>query len=219
MLKLYNFRSLGNELSLCRAKRIIETGEFWCSRFWDMNDPMEGVYLTRSGQDQGLFTNQINAKKKARVICSFSGPTAFKNPIMWDYYANGFKGIAIEIEVEAGKIKDVKYEETLQSLSGGEGDYAVDVNEILRTKLDVWKHEEEFRYITERDIGNCRIGTITAVYFGSPYSNVDNAKEIQEQAEPLKVYRRRAKELAKVIEARGIKHCEVQVNDNGSPPN
>ena len=44
MLKLYKFRSLGEPNSVNRVVGILRTKKFWCSKFWDMNDPMEGVF-------------------------------------------------------------------------------------------------------------------------------------------------------------------------------
>ena len=45
-MKVYKFRKLTNESDLDRLKGILETGNFWCSNFWDLNDPMEGVFST-----------------------------------------------------------------------------------------------------------------------------------------------------------------------------
>jgi|GEM_PF-5983772 hypothetical protein len=43
-MKLYKFRPLGSCLDLERAQEILAQGKFWCSPFWELNDPMEGVY-------------------------------------------------------------------------------------------------------------------------------------------------------------------------------
>ena len=43
-MKLYKFRPLANCDDLKRIKQIVEEKKFWCSRLWDLNDPMEGVY-------------------------------------------------------------------------------------------------------------------------------------------------------------------------------
>ena len=48
MLALYKFRTLGSNDDLKRIKDIIENGEFWCSKFYEMNDPMEGVYYSNN---------------------------------------------------------------------------------------------------------------------------------------------------------------------------
>lgn len=56
-------------------RKILETGEFWCSRFWELNDPMEGVYLF----DDGMLTSEsIFSEKSSHALCSFSGKRAFK---------------------------------------------------------------------------------------------------------------------------------------------
>jgi len=97
-LKLYKFRSLGTELDVCRLKSLIETGHFWCSKIWDLNDPMEGVYRNSNFNTEDI--ERIFSDKNNHLICSFSGEKGFKNPLLWGYYANGFKGAVIEIEVE-----------------------------------------------------------------------------------------------------------------------
>ena len=44
-MKLYKFRSLGSEADYDRIIGIIENG-FWCSKFSDLNDVMEGVFYS-----------------------------------------------------------------------------------------------------------------------------------------------------------------------------
>lgn len=108
-MKLYKFRPLAKEEDFQRAKSIIETGCFWCSRFSELNDPMEGVFCTANHK----IIDDAYKQKVSYRICSFSAEAAFENPCMWGYYANGFKGIAIEIEVsdEAKKmIHEIDYE-------------------------------------------------------------------------------------------------------------
>jgi hypothetical protein len=50
-------------------------------------------------------------------ICSFSDEKAFSNPIMWGYYANGFRGVAVEIEVCGEEVNKIKYERKIPSSS------------------------------------------------------------------------------------------------------
>lgn len=100
-MKLYKFRPLANQTDFDRAKAILETGCFWCSKFFDLNDPMEGVY-------KGI--KNYFAEKDRYKICSFSGKKAFRDPVMWAYYANGFKGMAIETAIcNETKVKAMEY--------------------------------------------------------------------------------------------------------------
>lgn len=200
-MKLYKFRSLGDGLSLCRASKILETGQFWCSRFWELNDPMEGVYSFKA--DDGVPIGEVFSGKARYVICSFSGPDALKNPVMWGYYANGFKGMAIEIEVSAEKIEVVEYLKDVHQWSTKDGpatNVSDRVMKILTTKLSRWKHEQEFRFIDEGDPGAKRIGRITKVYFGNPYGNTVNQNDVSAKSKELCAfcaYRSDLQELAK----------------------
>ncbi len=103
-MKVYKFRSLGDEVSFDRVKTTLSTGKFWCSPFWDMNDPMEGVYATLSNIDA---VAQIFEAKSRQRICSFSSARALRNPLMWGYYSSGFKGVAIEVDVTAPRLGSV----------------------------------------------------------------------------------------------------------------
>src|SRR5687768_703238 len=98
-MKIYKFRAIDSCESFERASQILKTGQFWCSRFWDMNDPMEGIYRLNESSTAGDIENTFE-HKASQVICCFSGEEALKNAAMWGYYANGFKGVAIEIDVD-----------------------------------------------------------------------------------------------------------------------
>ncbi len=201
-LKLYKFRALGDCEAFCRVQRIIEMGAFWCSRFWDLNDPMEGVFTVDS--DKAGLIERIFNQKSDRVICSFSGPKAFKNPAMWGYYANGFRGVAIEVEVHQDCVKKVRYEKNVSQVAPmGE------IDAILTTKLNQWKHEDEYRFLGEGNTGERRIGRVTALFFGNPYASTANSNSVFRQAPDLECYRRRRDDL-KVI-ARKVPCHDVQV--------
>jgi len=183
-MKIYKFRPLANDTDYDRARDILETGCFWCSTFSELNDPMEGVFLTTTPSND--IPNIYGEKCKFR-ICSFADSTAFKKPIIWGYYANGFRGLAIQVEVRGGEVHRVQYCDQLQSmvLSGGTSS----IRQILLTKLSPWKHEGEFRFLTESDGNRHRIGNITAVYFGCPYQDVENHRTIYANSPTLKGYR------------------------------
>jgi hypothetical protein len=181
-MKLYKFRSLASCCDHKRAREILETGKFWCSRFWELNDPMEGIYWFNKGTLTDKFIQNVYTEKSNHVICSFSGEEAFEKPIMWGYYANGFKGIAIEIEVGCGQasIEPVTYAHKVAKITDRD-ETTASVKRILTTKLSCWQHENEYRYLQESDCNLHPIGTITAVYFGNPYKTTVNAKDAQKR--------------------------------------
>ncbi len=206
-MKLYKFRPLGDDLSFCRAKEILRTGKFWYSRFWELNDPMEGVY-SFTGADGVPIDNMFSGKAEY-VICSFSGEDGFKNPAMWGYYANAFKGLAIEIEVPDSKVKKmewvedvIQYSDMDESLSTAER-----VKKILTTKLKQWQPEDEYRFLCRSDDAEAKeIGRITGIHFGDPYGTIENSHDIVGSSHGLRTFRSQRLALREVAEARGI-HC------------
>lgn len=176
-MRVYKFRGLGNCQSFERASQILLTGKFWCSRFFDLNDPMEGVYSTG---DQFVINNLFSDKNKYK-LCSFTGEEGLKNPLMWGQYANGFKGIAIEVEVSKDEMSVVNYHDSVQRIDDCHGDR---VKFILTNKLSPWKHENEYRLLKEEKLEEKsdnlqKIGEIKGVYFGAPYKNVENYDQIR----------------------------------------
>ncbi len=198
---LYKFRPLGNETDLTRAKDILNTGKFWCSRFYELNDPMEGVFITKG------FSDELFNQKNGCVICSFSAEEAFKNPAMWGYYANAFKGIAIEIKVKDDDVRKINYNNKLPSIEDG-------IEKIITSKFKSWKHEAEYRFIGESTDSQHKIGEITAVYFVNPY-NVINRSQICENSATLRCYYCLKKQLIYSVKNRSIGCFDIEIKDNG----
>ena len=129
-----------------------------------------------------------NVKEKYK-ICSFSSIYGFNNPLLWGYYANGFKGIAIEIDIKKDEVSPIQYVSgilpiIIEEIKIGDDKYILN---ILTRKLKKWQHEKEFRFLKKLDNKEQKIGIITNVYFGDPYSNLTNSREIEEK-EPIKNY-------------------------------
>lgn len=188
-MKLYKFRPLRDELDFHRIKAILIDRVFWHSFFWELNDPMEGVFKIENNEK--LINEIFDAKSKYR-ICSFSGEEGYSNPILWGYYANGFRGIAIEIEVEDFKVQPVEYPPSLPEINNSN---VQNVEQILTTKLINWKHENEFRSLKKDGIRNLEVGKITGIHFGNPYGNVEK-KYIQKH---LKTYLEYKNEIIKIV--------------------
>lgn len=216
-MKLYKFRPLSSQLDLDRAKQILETGHFWCSRFSELNDPMEGAFTTLENANVVQIIDSIYGEKNKFKICSFSGSKGFENPSMWGYYANGFKGMGIEIEVEQEKsIEKVDYSEQIGHLNVSTNN--ISIRELLKTKLLSWKHEDEFRFLIRTESNYHEIGKITAAYFGAPYNSFDNSEEIINKSEILKDYEKRINQLKKIAIGKGIRAFSVEVIDNKVVP-
>ena len=224
-MKLYKFRSLANEGDFNRAKSILETGCFWCENFFNLNDPVEGVfYLEQRNKDK---LGSIFEAKEEYKICSFGCKKAFKNPIMWGYYANGFRGIAIEIEIEKNEVKKINYVPNIPSLEDLMKKHSNDCDdndkitkEIISTKLKPWEHEAEWRFLKKSENNLHKIGEITAVYFGNPRGNISNINDVhkaeaentQKGKETIANYNKLQENLKNVAKAKGIecKHVNVE---------
>lgn len=209
MKKIYRFRSLLNKTDFYRLKQIIETGYFWCSNFWELNDPMEGVFSTNNSN----IIKDIFFIKEDYKICSFSGKDGFKNPAMWGYYAGGFKGVAIEIETdiiddngfcsEHGGVKKIKPDNDLPNESN--------IEDILLNKDENWGHEDEFRFLIKSDNNFHKIGRITKIYFGNPYGNIENKDQVKEKSKSFAEYEKFKKEIKDIATNKKIKYKDVKV--------
>lgn len=186
--RLIKFRPLANDngptSDFERAKTIIETGKFWCQKLWGLNDPMEGVYRTSNSSKQIMDT--VFSKKNKYAICSFSHPDALKCPLLWGHYANGFKGIAIEIEVaDYTNIQEIDYIDDVREVDDSQ---APDIKKIITTKLNFWQYENEYRYLKPGKADNYEIGEIIKVYFGTPYGNIENYEQALKESTTLQDY-------------------------------
>lgn len=202
-MKLYKFRPLAEKEDFQRAKAIIETGSFWCSRFSELNDPMEGVIYI-----QNKNVDDIYKEKGQYKICSFSDETAFGNPCMWGYYANGFKGIAIEIEIDEndGEVEKIDY--------GTDVTKPDTIKALLRAKLTPWKHEAEYRFLKESEENEHPVGKITAVYFGKPYGDIENSQKVYEENKILQCYQCLKNKLITIARGKNIKCFSVKIENS-----
>lgn len=211
-IRLIKFRSLTSCTDLAHAEDIIKTGKFHCSKLWNLNDPMEGVYKTTDTSN----INEAFSVKNKYVICSFSSKETLKNPLLWGYYADGYKGIAIEIEYREKIINDINNEEVDDYciVKVSYVDDNVEINKydnsfkkIMSYKLKLWEHENEYRYLKKLESGKegtFEIGEIKKVYFGSPYSNTINKGLITDASEKLKKYKKNEKALREICNNREI---------------
>lgn len=201
---------VGNE-DFPRVRDIIKTGKFHCSKLWNLNDPMEGIYKTTYKSK----IHEVFHEKNKYVICSFSSKEALNNPLLWGYYTYGYKGVAIEIDYSEKIINDIDNEE-IDDYCVVKVNYVDDnveinnnnsVPKIISSKLKCWKHEDEYRYLNNTGSSNpFKIGKITKVYFGNPYGNTINKNQIEDASEKLKYYNKYKTCLEDVCETMGIRY-------------
>jgi len=200
---VYKLMSLSSEKDLCRIIEIICTNKFHCSTFSEMNDPMEGVYVHKKYDET---QKSLYSDKNKYKICSFSGLKGFENPAMWGYYANGFKGIAIEVIINDESNTNIENIEKVVYKNNVPKANLDSIKEILTTKLKAWEHEDEYRYIINSEDSKQYIGKINHVYIGCPYGNTTNYEDIIEKSESLKKYRKYKEILEKFLKLKKIKY-------------
>lgn len=205
-MKLYKFRPLGNYDDFKKIKQIIEEKKFWCSKLWDLNDPMEGVFHTIYNLDE---IRRIFDLKNQYRICSFSGKEGFENQTLWGYYANGFRGVAIEIKVKRCVVKRIEYvtenEFKAYIVDAVKKDIEKVVKVIITRKLKYWEHENEYRFLIQSEVNKQEIGKVKKIYFGDPYHNLANKNDIEKNSESFKEYLCYKKKLWKICEDNKIK--------------
>lgn len=150
---LYKFRSMANE-SARHTLQIIETNQLHCSNWGRLNDPMEGMFEFNSehGLHQEIIPRIIDEKRSYRV-CSLS--LAIGSHLMWAHYADGFKGLAIAIEIKTSDpaLEEVQYRSSMTYALN----FRTDQNEnsfarrILTSKHSDWNYEQEFRILSNEE--------------------------------------------------------------------
>ena len=148
--KYYKYRSLGNWqflLDIFLNKRL------YASPFDSLNDPMEGESYYVQGRLRGEVRSTIAARREQWNICSLTPHV--RSSLMWAYYADGHKGVAIGVELGRLKHGDIRGPVEYDSqvfVQPNEAKRSIDevATTILFRKQLLWGHEDEFRVLTPR---------------------------------------------------------------------
>ncbi|MCK5599603.1 hypothetical protein KAI78_08260 [bacterium] len=175
-VKLYKFRGLVEKEEFSRAEEIIKTGKLYCAPFTELNDPMEGVYKFK--YKRNIIKDIYNEKQSYRICC-LSGEKALLKIPMWGYYANGFKGVAIEFEVKEKHHLPTKVNYKKKLIEFKDQCVKDFVQSVLTMKFLDWEHEEEYRFLF-KDSDNKENGSITGIYFSKIESIFYNSHEINQ---------------------------------------
>lgn len=112
---------------------------------------MEGLFEYEEGTKQEYINAIVNGKQKLR-ICAFSKDR--KNILLWAHYADGFKGVCIEVDLEVPQWEDyeivtVEYSSRRVSFSNNARRLVSEMPRIiLSQKSSVWKYEKEVRTLS-----------------------------------------------------------------------
>jgi hypothetical protein len=152
-VKLYKFRSFHD---LDYLLDILVMRRLYCAPPSTLNDPFEGVYLSYLAlRERSMFI----AKKRPRSVWEPGGPgeqhrlcslSATMTDIrLWANYADGNRGVAIEIDIPDTEptLHKVQYVDALSEHAVHVLDPVPSAVKILATKTRHWGHEEEYRIV------------------------------------------------------------------------
>lgn len=161
---LYKFKSAQDALY---ALDIAIHERMFCAPYHDLNDPFEGQFRTliadRSKGFESLFTHGFGPQDTRIVytgldrmpltgpsrVCSLS--EEWKDVRMWALYADSFRGMAFEFDIEAAEpeLHQVSYERELPKLNIGLL-MSSETIDALTHKTHHWDYETEWRFISDR---------------------------------------------------------------------
>jgi hypothetical protein len=128
---------------------IVFNDHLYCARWDKLNDPMEACYevFAENESDRHIMDEKIkNALNNWRVV---SLGVSNKNFLLWSHYADGHKGIAIEIEIPRDHpyLEKVKYDWATTAFSNMDQIENRSMRDLLWYKKEEWHYEEEYRII------------------------------------------------------------------------
>jgi Protein of unknown function (DUF2971) len=149
--KLYKYRSAQN---LWQIVDIVINNRVYCAKWSDLNDPLEGryeVFFNERFPESGCLVEKIETKKNEFRIASLSADPS--NFLLWSHYADGHKGVAIEVEIDSSHrdLFEVTYSPFSAVFSDKKQIGNGDLRYIFNSKSEEWAYEEEWRIITKNE--------------------------------------------------------------------
>lgn len=164
---LYKYRSLDNFKNFID---IVLNNRIYASKYFELNDPMEGLYIYNEGTINEDMVREIKSEKSQLKICSFSQTP--KSTLMWSHYANGHKGVVIGVKVKPNhEVHTVNYGGLSLVKHAHQNGSHETAKSILTHKLEAWDYEEEKRIFVEN--GNYADVKIEKIILGSRITSVD----------------------------------------------
>jgi len=165
-MKIYQFLSVKKP---GRIKEILRTGKFHFSDWKDLNDPMEGFfrYFPEYHKPEDI-EKLVTGKGLFKVAC-FS--RFYTEPLMWSHYADGHKGICVEIDTEddcdeSVFFEPIKYVPLIKNIKD-EDSSTLTPEMLLSRKIENWGYEEEIRaFCDNKEKNKQKVGKITKILLG-----------------------------------------------------
>lgn len=134
---------------------IIENQRLYCADFRSLNDVREGVMTMGDSEQKGImsfYQEYLHSELEKLKVCSLT--TELHSHLMWAHYADGYRGVSIEVEVDNCDLAMVKYPDTEINFSelGSHVDIRASAKQVLSSKSKVWEYEKEYRLIQEETL-------------------------------------------------------------------
>ncbi len=164
---VYKYKSLEK---MKYIRQILSDEKLYAATFTELNDVMEGAFTSNKNIKEE-YKNFIREEKGNIYICSLSKSP--DNPLLWAYYANGFKGICIEIEINNNIVdgSHIEYNNHTPRIYKDDHKYTI-AKKLLSRKYTCWRMEDEYRLFSKtKDI--TQGFKIKGIYLGVRISNKD----------------------------------------------
>ncbi len=135
-----------------RVLDIVFNQRLHCARWDKLNDPMEACYEVFSEYESDRHIMEEKIKKALNNWCIVALGASNKNFLLWSHYADGHRGIAIEIDIPIAHhpyVEEVKYDWATTSFSHMDQIENRSMRDLLWYKKEEWHYEEEYRIIIE----------------------------------------------------------------------
>lgn len=165
---LYKYRNIDNFRFFAE---IIINNRLYASDYINLNDPMEGQYLSSYNKNYDAFYKKVSEEKGRLKICSLSRNN--NNYLLWSHYANGHKGVVLGVKVNRNiyDVRSIAYQDNIIIDPGLSHNHSITARDILTKKLKAWNYEEEERVFV---IGKSYVSVdVREVIAGSRMSNKD----------------------------------------------
>ncbi|MGS1107981.1 DUF2971 domain-containing protein [Achromobacter anxifer] len=150
-MKFYKYRPLNN---LWHILDIVVNQRLYCAHWSTLNDPLEGryeIYLgNKSPKLASTMVSRIEQARDGFRIASLSAtPTSF---LLWSHYADGHKGVAIEVDIpeDHPDLTKIIYS-PFSSVFSEKAQTQEDMRHLFNGKGEEWAYEEEYRVIIDRE--------------------------------------------------------------------
>jgi hypothetical protein len=153
----FKYRSLENFKNFVD---IVLNNRIYAAPYFDLNDPMEGLYTYDEGSLNIDMVNKIKGEKKKLRICSLS--LRSDSTLMWSHYADSHRGVAIGVVVDRKhEIRPINYQGLSYVQNATKFGSLETAKNVLSCKLEAWSYEEEERvFVTKSSYVNVSVKNI-----------------------------------------------------------